>query len=1261
MHARKKSTVLLFCLITFIFGGIFTLNVYPQAVTPVSVEGETVFSDYFIPSKPSRYTLNEVLKSNEKHILDSLTSKERQRIEAEVNPPAIGVVRDLKNPIHFSLKNIEIPSEGEISVSGGRFKRINDDLYVWTTCIRSAGADKLRILFSEGNIPEGVQINLFGKDKYAFTQKELRGQINEYGFYSTSMFGDYAFIQVVIPEESLDNNLYFIILQVVHSEKRYFNLDALPLSCYEDANCSYASTFTHINKLRQSTARLEFVKDGVNYVCSGALLADHRYVDKQPYLLTANHCFNTQASANSLEAYFDYITTYCGGPLNPGVITINGANLLWSNSQTDFTLVLLKDNPGGTRSYLGWTTGGVSAGEVLHSTNHPKADPSMKYAKFSIPSIPGYPCMSQTNFHFTSTLGGQTSGGSSGGPIVNSNGSVVGQLWGKCYFFLPDECVYSSFNSTWGKFSVSYSNNNLQYWLLNSATAQMIVSPSSLTFSNTIVGNWEYKTVTIFNSGTVPFHLNLEAGNVTISGTHASQFWISGPTSLYLPPSTSGTFTVRFVPNSAGTKTATLNIPHNANNFSSPKTISLTGLGIPDPCDNIITIGGCGSLYSKTTSLGGTGLWFTSTNTPCGYQCPGLEHVYEFTAPYTGTYSIEVTIASGYVDYMWKDASGGCSSSGWTCIDNVATIGTKGSMSWTSGTTYYILLDDENSTAGTHQFYINCPVICKTCPSHDYEISSTTSWQTHPSYLPYDYACKFYRIYVKSGFTYQFKTGCGDGATANFNTYLWLYNSACSYITANNDGCESGRSIIDWTADYKGYAYLKVRGYADANGTYTLAYRQCTKPAQPGTISGPTPVCAGAVHMYFIPSVSGATSYTWTLPAGWSGSSTSTFIFATASMSSGTISVIANNDCGSSPARTKTVSVTNIPAQPGTISGPTPVCQGWSSAIYSISSVSGATSYTWTLPGGWSGSSTSTVIIATAGSSGGTISVTANNSCGASGKRYKSVSVIPALSIPGPISGPSPVNQGSTHTYSVSPVSGATSYTWTLPASWSGSSSTTSISATAGASGGNIYVRAVNSCFNSPWRSKAVTVVPTNTSVTNVVITSGQSECYDALQTIWVAGGGNNFIVQNGGSATMIAGQNIFYYPGTTVYAGGYLHGYIAPSGPWCGSGSLIPQTIPNRETEDSDRTIASRSKEGQSFKIYPNPTTGNFTLELTGLDEIQPVTVMVYSMQGNKVLSIILEGKKKYDLSLSGKPTGLYFVRIVTEGIAETVKIVKL
>jgi hypothetical protein len=39
----------------------------------------------------------------------------------------------------------------------------------------------------------------------------------------------------------------------------------------------------------------------------------------------------------------------------------------------------------------------------------------------------------------------------------------------------------------------------------------------------------------------------------------------------------------------------------------------------------------------------------------------------------------------------------------------------------------------------------------------------------------------------------------------------------------------------------------------------------------------------------------------------------------------------------------------------------------------------------------------------------------------------------------------------------------------------------------------------------------------------------------------------------------MIAGLNILYQPGTRVEYGGYMHGRIAPDGPWCGVQPATP------------------------------------------------------------------------------------------------------
>ncbi len=125
---------------------------------------------------------------------------------------------------------------------------------------------------------------------------------------------------------------------------------------------------------------------------------------------------------------------------------------------------------------------------------------------------------------------------------------------------------------------------------------------------------------------------------------------------------------------------------------------------LPGPCDDVISIDDCGSSYAQTYVSGGSGVWDSN---PCYFSSPGTEQVYSFVAPTTGTYSIQVTADGTYVDYNWQASS--CAESGWTCIDDISASGEYGSMSWTAGTTYYILLDDENTTASTHTFYVNCP------------------------------------------------------------------------------------------------------------------------------------------------------------------------------------------------------------------------------------------------------------------------------------------------------------------------------------------------------------------------------------------------------------------------------------------------------------------------------------------------------------------------------------------------------------------------
>lgn len=262
------------------------------------------------------------------------------------------------------------------------------------------------------------------------------------------------------------------------------------------------------------------------------------------------------------------------------------------------------------------------------------------------------------------------------------------------------------------------------------------------------------------------------------------------------------------------------------------------------------------------------------------------------------------------------------------------------------------------------------------------------------------------------------------------------------------------------------------------NASCLVACGPCPTPPQPGTISGSSTVCTAGQFTYSVAAVSGATSYLWTLPAGWSGTSTTNSITVNTTTSGGTISVAAVNACGTGTARTLSITGGSAPSQPGAITGNTAVCAG-TSYNYSVAAVPGATSYIWSLPAGWSGASSTNNITVVSGTAGGTLSVVAVNSCGNSIARTTSTLITPVPAQPSPITGSTSVCPGSTQVYSVTLVQGANMvYNWNLPSGWSGTSSSNTITVIAGSTGGTITVFASNVCGAGVAQTLTVTSAP---------------------------------------------------------------------------------------------------------------------------------------------------------------------------------------
>ncbi|MEI7982814.1 MAG: T9SS type A sorting domain-containing protein, partial [Bacteroidota bacterium] len=53
-------------------------------------------------------------------------------------------------------------------------------------------------------------------------------------------------------------------------------------------------------------------------------------------------------------------------------------------------------------------------------------------------------------------------------------------------------------------------------------------------------------------------------------------------------------------------------------------------------------------------------------------------------------------------------------------------------------------------------------------------------------------------------------------------------------------------------------------------------------------------------------------------------------------------------------------------------------------------------------------------------------------------------------------------------------------------------------------------------------------------------------------------------------------------------------------------------------------------------------------------------ITVDIYGIYGEKVLTTILNTERKHEFSLSDGPSGVYFIRVVTSDKTETLKIIK-
>ncbi len=325
--------------------------------------------------------------------------------------------------------------------------------------------------------------------------------------------------------------------------------------------------------------------------------------------------------------------------------------------------------------------------------------------------------------------------------------------------------------------------------------------------------------------------------------------------------------------------------------------------------------------------------------------------------------------------------------------------------------------------------------------------------------------------------------------------YEWnLFPSSAGTMTY------SGNSVqVTWNPTFSGTASLKVRGSACDAGEWSEPLDitvYASAPPQPQTPTGDTSLCINSPNtVYTTQSVSGATSYQWSITSG-AGTVSGTQTTAIVDWNSGfyglaEIRVASKNACGTSVySQPLTVKITNIPQAPITApSGDDYVCNG-SIVTYSGVSVPNATSYQWEILPDTAGVVSASDLNGIANfdetfTGLAQIRYKAVNQCGSSDwSPALSVKVDSAPDVPSVPRGEDQLCIGSNLTnYSIPAVDHAISYAWKLtPASagsLTGNGTTVSVSWQAAFSGTTqLLVKAIG-CRESDWSQPyEITVYP---------------------------------------------------------------------------------------------------------------------------------------------------------------------------------------
>ncbi len=339
----------------------------------------------------------------------------------------------------------------------------NDTIYIWVLKLKATNALAMNVYFDNFELPEGAKLFVYNPNT-----KDILGAITKannkvYRKLSTrSINGDEIVIELQEPAELSDKYDFTV-------ESAGLKYKAASGDCEVNINCPEGDDWQIV---KHAVAKIEF-KSGIYLKsCSGSLIANTKF-NSTPFFLTANHCIGDNDEAQSAVFYFNYEGLTCTSTTGDNSQTVSGATFIASghdpvqgDDHLDFTLLLLTSVPPASYYpfYAGWSRI-VTPPDSTTTIHHPAGDIkkiSKDYDPPVIGSYTGYDDNSHWNIKKWDL--GTTEGGSSGGPLFDTEQRIIGDLTGglaDCDDPVND--YFQRFDLAWDK----YTNDTMQLkaWL----------------------------------------------------------------------------------------------------------------------------------------------------------------------------------------------------------------------------------------------------------------------------------------------------------------------------------------------------------------------------------------------------------------------------------------------------------------------------------------------------------------------------------------------------------------------------------------------------------------------------------------------------------------------------------------------------------------------------------------------------------------------------------------------------------------------------